>query len=176
MSWHHEDYINLVTSIGGLATAIFAYKSILESKKIAQSANTLQSTTNQREHHKFIYDELKQRLEVVNKLVNGKDYNDWTFETAVSIANMIYSATEFIEQTSQASSHDLRIFKRYFLKNLEQPIRHVFETFDSEPDAFYRFENYNHNSVQHSQVAIANWNSSREYFGYGPVTDEDLAD
>ncbi len=176
MSWHHEDYINLITSIGGLATAIFAYKSILESRKIAQSANEFQATANQREHHKFIYDSLKQRLDVVNKLVNGKDYNDWSFETAVSIANIIYSATEFIEQTSQGNNHDLGVFKRYFLKNLEQPIRHVFETFDSEPDAFYKYEGNNHNIVQHSQMAIMNWNASRKYFGYGPVSDQDLED
>ena len=59
MSWHHEDYIGLVSSIGGLATAILAYKAILESRKISQLANELQIRSTKLDHKRFVYEDLR---------------------------------------------------------------------------------------------------------------------
>jgi len=60
---------------------------------------------------------------------------------------MIFSATEFITQSSQDIHCTPEIFKRYFLYNLEQPILHTFSTRDNAPDSYYEFDKDNHGSI-----------------------------
>ncbi|EMG7879154.1 hypothetical protein V5M88_001494 [Enterobacter hormaechei] len=97
MSWSHSDYINLIASIGGVGSAIFAAYTAFQAKR------TIELSTKESEKSRIL-DELYKLAEWCNKCVGEDSYVIEKSEKLIELATACYYAKQAITNSNVTES------------------------------------------------------------------------
>ncbi|ENZ4139367.1 hypothetical protein ACGKG3_002212 [Enterobacter ludwigii] len=97
MSWSHTDYINLIASIGGVGSAIFAAYTAFQAK------TTIELSTKESEKSRTL-DELYKLAEWCNKCVGEDSYVIEKTEKLIELATACYYAEQAIIKSNVTES------------------------------------------------------------------------
>ena len=177
MSWHHGDYIDLVSAAGTLIAAVVAAYAASQSNKSAKESRLLQLETRiqQQELHKFekekhLYDLLKADAERANDNAKQGYPSELTFSQASNVAYALDSARNRIREFLNGNeSLNADKYKRYFRQQLAEEVNAYFH--EMVPASLDR-----KNPSQAQIESQSLWIINRRYFNFSVCEDEDLDD
>ncbi|WP_324286504.1 hypothetical protein RDI40_06240 [Enterobacter hormaechei] len=114
MSWSHSDYINLIASIGGVGSAIFAAYTAFQAKR------TIELSTKESEKSRIL-DELYKLAEWCNKCVGEDSYVIEKSEKLIELATACYYAKQAIANSNVTESEKASL-REVFTRQLRPSI------------------------------------------------------
>lgn len=117
MSWHHEDYINLISSLGGLGSAIFAAYATYQARKSTDISKLSLERTERQNEISRIMDELVRLSERCNNCIGEDSHIVETIEKVSEMAAACFYAEKSII-SSNVSDSDRQILTDFFIRHL----------------------------------------------------------
>lgn len=177
LSWHHGDYIDLISATGTLAAAIIAAYAASQSNKSARESRLLQeeSRVHQKELHAFerekhLYELLRADAERANDNARQGYPSELSFSQASNIALSLNSArSRIIEFANKNDDESLSKYIGYFRHQLAEEVSSYMCV--AIPDAI------NQEDPTVEQIdASSLWIVNRQFFKFRYCEDEDLSD
>ncbi|WP_436875827.1 hypothetical protein [Siccibacter turicensis] len=126
MSWHHGDYINLISALGGLGSAMFAAYATLQAKKSTEiSKESLIRSERQNEFSRLM-DELVRLAERCNSCIGDKNHVTENIDTINELATACWYASLALKN-SRISEEDKVVLRDFFIRHLRPGIISEFE-------------------------------------------------
>ncbi|AER32320.1 hypothetical protein [Pantoea ananatis] len=176
MSWHHGDYIDLISAAGTLAAAFIAAYAASQSNKSARESRLLQeeSRIHQKELHDFerekhLYELLRADAERANDNARQGYPSELSFSQASNVAHSLASAKSRILEVSTDDKKLTSKYIRYFRDQLTEEVNAymcdmVPASIDAKEPTMEQIE------------ASSLWTASRRFFEFRYCDDEDLSD
>ncbi|MEN4977587.1 hypothetical protein ABEI05_05595 [Erwinia billingiae] len=121
MAWHHSDYINLISSLGGLGSAFFAaYATYQARKSVELSKKSLDESSRQSEMSRLM-DELIRLSERGNSCIGDDSFVIEKLEKLVELVTACFYAENAINVSGIGES-DKEILRDMFVRNLRPGI------------------------------------------------------
>ncbi|MBZ7632174.1 hypothetical protein FML11_02555 [Klebsiella oxytoca] len=114
MSWSHTDYINLIASLGGVGSAIFAAYTAFQAKR------TIEISSKETEKSRLL-DELYKLAEWCNKCVGEDSYVIEKSEKLIELATACYYAEQAITK-SRVTESEKESLREIFTRQLRPSI------------------------------------------------------
>ncbi|EKZ6401934.1 hypothetical protein [Klebsiella aerogenes] len=114
MSWSHTDYINLIASLGGVGSAIFAAYTAFQAKR------TIEISSKETEKSRLL-DELYKLAEWCNKCVGEDSYVIEKSEKLIELATACYYAEQAITK-SRVTESEKESLREVFTRQLRPSI------------------------------------------------------
>lgn len=173
MSWHHGDYIALISAAGTAIAAGAAAVAAGLSYKSAKESQEQQSKSARFEMERHLYELLLSDAKRANESVKGIDSIDWTYNQAANITYAIESARNRLEAAMpQLDDEQIARFKSFFTEQLSHEVKAELKEMGGLPDALYKpKENW-----RESGELAATFGKNKDFFGYEYLRDSDLDD
>ncbi|WP_312759467.1 hypothetical protein [Pantoea brenneri] len=176
MSWHHGDYINLISAVGTLAAAVIAMLAAFQSNKSARESRFLQKDlmAHQEELHNFerekhLYELLRSDADRANDNARQGYPAELSFSQASNLAHSLGSARSRILEVSAGDEKITLKYIRYFRDQLTEEVNAYM--CDMVPASIDRKE-----PTMEQIEASSIWAVSRRFFQFRYCDDEDLSD
>ncbi|MEZ3498995.1 hypothetical protein [Pantoea sp. KPR_PJ] len=176
MSWHHEDYIDLISAAGTFGAAVIAMISAIQSHKSAKESRLLQKDlmARQEELHNFerekhLYELLQADAERANDNARQGYPSELSFSKASNVAHSLASARSRILEVSADDKKLTSKYIRYFRDQLTEEVNAYMS--DMVPASIDPEE------PTMEQIEVSSlWTASRRFFEFRYCDDEDLSD
>ncbi|KJV49625.1 hypothetical protein VH86_03835 [Pantoea sp. BL1] len=176
MSWHHGDYIDLISAAGTLAAAIIAAYAASQSNKSARESRLSQeeSRVHQEDLHAFerekhLYELLRSDAERANDNARRVYPSELSFFQASNVAHSLGSAKSRILEVSADDEKLTSKYIRYFRDQLTEEVKAYM--CEMVPASLDRKE-----PTMEQIEASSLWAASRRFFDFKYCDDEDLCD
>lgn len=121
MSWHHGDYINLISALGGLGSAFFAAYATLQARKSTEiSKESLMRSERQNEYSRLM-DELVRLAERCNSCIGDDNHVLENLDTINELATACWYAKLALKK-SQVCEEDKDGLRDFFIRHLRPGI------------------------------------------------------
>lgn len=117
MSWHHEDYISLISSLGGLGSAIFAAYATYQARKSTDISKLALERADRQNEISRIMDELVRLSERCNSCIGEDSHVVERIETVSELAAACFYAEKSIS-SSHVNNRDKQILTEFFIRHL----------------------------------------------------------
>lgn len=114
MSWHHGDYINLIASLGGVGSAVFAAYATFQAKR------TIEFSVRQSENSRIL-DEIFKLAERCNSCVGEDSFVIEKKEKLIELATACHYAKLAIA-TAKTSENEKKLLTDVFIRQLRPSI------------------------------------------------------
>lgn len=176
MSWHHGDYIDLISAAGTLAAAIIAAYAASQSNKSARESRLLQeeSRVHQKELHAFerekhLYELLRADAERANDNARQGYPSELSFSQASNLAHSLNSARNRIIELADEDDKLINKYIRYFRQQLAEEVSSYMCVMI--PDSINQEE-----PTMEQIDASSLWTVNRRFFQFRYCDAEDLSD
>lgn len=177
MSWHHGDYIELISAAGTMFAAIVAAYAASRSNKSAKESRLQQQETRLYQQELQNFEREKHLLELLKADADRANNNaqqgypaELSFVQASNLAHSLHSAKvrimEFVEGKTDAS---MRRFISYFRQQLTEEVNAYM--CEEPPLSIDRDE-----PTMEQMEAYHSWAECRRFFGFRYCSIEDLSD
>lgn len=117
MSWHHEDYISLISSVGGLGSAFFAAYATYQARKSTDISRLALERSERQSEFNRISDELVRLSERCNKCIGQDAHVIPEIKMVYEVATCCFYAENAIKSSS-LTQDDKNILTRFFTRNI----------------------------------------------------------
>lgn len=173
MSWHHGDYINLISAVGTAIAAGAAAVAAWLSFESAKKSQEQQRSSARFEMERHLYELLHIDAQRANESVKGIDSIDWTYNQVANITYAIESARNRLQAaTPQLDDEQIARFKSFFTEQLSHEVKAEMKEMGGLPDALYK-PKWN---WRESAELVEIFGKNKDFFGYDYLRDSDLED
>ncbi len=170
MSWHHEDYISLISAIGGMVAAASAAFAAVQSSRSAKTAYLHQKDVANFERIRHLRELLRLETARANETISNTNSEEWTQDQIANIVNALESSKQRIIEAKpyilEAEEKEMRSYVKSQLKN---EIKKAFSK-DNPPKSISISGQVTPLSIETN----ARWRRNRSYFELDKVRLEDL--
>ncbi|EOC0572795.1 hypothetical protein [Cronobacter sakazakii] len=126
MSWHHGDYINLISALGGFGSALFAAYATLQAKKSTElSRQSLMRSERQNETSRLM-DELVRLAERCNACIGEDNHVIQSLDALNELVTACWYARLALKE-ADISEKDNKILTDFFIRHLRPGVNGEFE-------------------------------------------------
>ncbi|QNQ59738.1 hypothetical protein [Pantoea sp. MT58] len=126
MSWHHGDYINLISSIGGLGSAVFAAYATYQARKSTEISKMSLIRSERQSEVSRLMDELVRFAERCNLCLGEDGHVKENIESINEVVAACHYAFLAIEN-SGLDKKDIDLLIQFFIRQLRPGINGEFE-------------------------------------------------
>ncbi|EGT4354728.1 hypothetical protein SNN68_003886 [Cronobacter sakazakii] len=163
MSWHHGDYIDLISAVGTAIAAGAAAYAAVQSRKSAKDSFIQQQKSFKFERERHLHDLLRAEAMKANESVKNTKGQDWTFFQAANATYAIDAAKQIINSFHpKPSSEDIERYKLLFLDQLNYEITSEMNQAHNMPDGFW----HSHKGFRESSEIIRLWLDNLRFFNF----------
>lgn len=163
MSWHHGDYIDLISAVGTAIAAGAAAYAAVQSRKSANDSFIQQQRSFKFERERHFHDLLRAQAMKANESVKNTKGQDWTFTQAANATYAIDAAKQIINSFDpQASPDDVERYKLLFLDQLNYEITSEMNQGHNMPDGFLN----SHKGFIESREIFRLWLDNLRFFNF----------
>ncbi|EGT4276647.1 hypothetical protein SNN84_003381 [Cronobacter sakazakii] len=173
MSWHHGDYINLISAAGTAIAAAAAAVAAWLSFKSAKESQEQQRKSAKFEMERHLYELLQIDAQRANESVKGIDSMDWSYNQVANLTYAIESARKRLQAAiPQLDDEQIARFKSFFTEQLSHEVKAEMKEMGGLPDALYKTRG----NCRESMELVDIFGNNKEFFGYDYLRDSDLED
>ncbi|WP_110875941.1 hypothetical protein [Franconibacter helveticus] len=126
MSWHHGDYINLISALGGFGSALFAAYATFQARKSTEISKESLIRSERQSEVSRLMDELVRLAERCNSCIGDDNHVVEKLDTINELATACWYAKLALDK-SNISDEDKRILTDFFIRHLRPGINGEFE-------------------------------------------------
>lgn len=126
MSWHHGDYLNLISSLGGLGSAFFAAYATYQAKKATETSILSLNRSERQNEVSRLMEELVRLAERSNACLGKDNHLVKDHNVLIEITVACFYAKQAIEN-SNLTFDDKNLLKKFFIRHLRPGVNGEFE-------------------------------------------------
>ena len=126
MSWHHGDYINLISSIGGLGSAIFAAYATYQARKSTEISKMSLIRSERQSEISRLMDEIVRFTDRCNSCLADDDHVKENIQSINEIATACHYSILAVEE-SNLNNDDKGLLIKFFNRQLRPGINGEFK-------------------------------------------------
>lgn len=126
MGWHHGDYLNLISSLGGLGSAFFAAYATYQAKKATETSILSLNRSERQNEVSRLMEELVRLAERSNSCLASDNHLTKDHGALIEITVACFYAKQAIEK-SNLSFDDKKLLKKFFIRHLRPGVNGEFK-------------------------------------------------
>ncbi len=170
MSWHHSDYISLISAIGGMVAAGSAAFAAFQSNRSARESSKHQQELARFERNRYLRELLRLDALKASESLKSPNSDEWVFSQIANVANALESARLRILEATTENNDETSHFKKYFKSQLSHEITKAL-SHDHPPECIHHSDGVTMTGLKVNTL----WLRNKAFFNFSPLRLEDLA-